>query len=395
MEPNQPDWYAVLDEFNKIDNGYLLDQYTKYLENLEKEERDELKMKYTNEYEKSRRESQYRKKALTTVMGAFLNRGPNSGAVHKKTGWEFWELNPFEAEKDIEADILLAKPDRGDTVVVLLLPERKPVDDVVTESKESIQTIESGPNQFDFGSANDTYGAIVVNPPRDKETHTAIKSNLGAKSSDIFIWRVYDVEESDDSNPNNGIEKKILDYFAELDQKNLSAKGLQLKLLEILEDGVEIRNGKEILPDFFLKSHHSIFLDHILGHTVALRETKDDGPSTHFAEREIKEYISDTVFKTSISAEAAQVTNRLIARWEQMEVIVSIRESRNEIEGENFYRFNTSGNKSQSEIIEQIKDGYKEKTVEFNIEVDAMTDALDAFRDEYGEQATLSPRYTE
>jgi len=394
MQADRPDWYVILDDFKNIDNKYLSDQYSKYLDNLEDEEVDELKIKYANEYENSRRESQYKKKALTTVMGAFLNRGPNSGEVNKKTGWEFWELNPFEEKRDIEADILLAKPDRGDTIVVLLLPERKPADDIVTKSKESIQSIESGPNQFDFGPANDTYGAIVVNPPRDKETRSAIKSNSKIDSSDIFVWRVYDIKENEDISSDDKIEKKILDHFAELDQKNLSAKGLHLKLLEILEDGVEIRNGKEILPDFFLESHHSIFLDHILGHIVTLRETEEDGPSTHFAKKEVEEYISDTVFETGISAEAAQITDYLIARWNQMEVIISISDSRNDIEGEEFYRFNISGNKNQSEIIEQIKRGYKEKAVEFKIEIDAMKHALDAFRDEYGEQSTLSSEYT-
>lgn len=389
----RPEWYATLKEFERLDNSYVDDQYAKFWEEREEDDIDELRMKYANRYEKRRMESQYRKKSLTTVMGAFLNRRSSSGAVHEKTGWEFWELNPFEGKKNLDGDILLAKPDRGDAIVVLLLPERKPADKVVSDSKDSIEVLESGPTQFDFGPTNHVYGAIVVNPPRDEETSVAIKSNAGTKASDIFVWRVYDVEEPDESDPDKEVEKKILDYFAELDEEDLSPTGLHLNLLKVLEDKVEIRNGREILPDFFLESHHSVFLDHILGHIVTRRENRGDGPSTHFTRREIEEYISNTVFEMEVSAEAAEKTEYLLARWEQMDVIISIRPSRNEIEGDEFYRFTVPGNKSQTEILEQIMGDYEEKTIRFNIELDAMRHALEAYRDEYGEQATLTSQY--
>ena len=72
-----------------------------------------------------------------------------------------------------------------------------------------------------------------------------------------------------------------------------------------------------------------------------------------------------------------------------MEVITGIRESRNDIDGSEFYRFTVNGRLSQDNVIETVTDNYLEQTSEFYIKIEAMREALDDYRDEYGEQSTL------
>ena len=213
------------------------------------------------------------------------------------------------------------------------------------------------------------------------------RSGANEMAGKIFVWRVYDKESEEGSE-----EKKILDHYADLDD-NLTPTGLKLELLQTLEEGVEIQSERKIPPDFFLSSHHSVFLEHIVGHIVQIREENDDGPLTHFAREEIEDYISDTLFGSDMSEESSHKTDVLLTRWDQMEVIRSVSSSRNDIDGEEFYRFVASANKSQEDIIETVTSNYQDRTVDFRIDIDAMEQALEVYRDEYGEQATLASEY--
>jgi len=76
-----------------------------------------------------------------------------------------------------------------------------------------------------------------------------------------------------------------------------------------------------------------------------------------------------------------------------MAIIRSIAPSRNDIDGDDFYRFTADGSKSQDKVVNDIIGNYQAETVDFYIEIDAMEEALAAYRGEYGEQATLSDIY--
>lgn len=384
-----PDWYEIINEFKNIDNSYLSNQYDEFWNEHDDDELDELTERFNNQYIEERKESQYTKKALTTIIGAFLARQDRRGLVHEKTGWEFWELRPFENKEGFEGDILLAKPDEGKTIMVMLLPERNTPKSVVEDAKESIKIIRNNLSSFSFrASADGVNSAIVVDPPRDEDTSAAIKSEGGDMSKNLFVWRVYDVEDSDEEE-----DKKILDHFADLDH-NLQPIGLKIDLLDMLEGGVEIQNGREFLPDFFITSHHSVFLDHIIGHVVQCREERDDGPLTHFARKEIEEYIERTLFEVGMSEEASDKTELLLTRWDQMGLIRPVSTSRNDIKGSDFYRFTVSGNQSQENILKEITRNYQSDSVQFEMEIEAMKWALEAYRDEYGEQTTLMEKFS-
>jgi len=386
-----PDWYDILEEFNKYENSILRDEYDGFWKSRSDDDLDELEEKYTTRFSNRRSASQYRKNALTTVMGAFLNRHSDNGHIYERTGWKFLELDPFETHTEASADILLAKPEEGDTMVVVLLPERQSPEEIVRETANGIDAVRSDRGQFGFRSALDsTYGAIVVNPPRGEETNRVIGSKNGY-AQDIFVWRVYDQEEK--SQDDTAVEeRKMLDYYADLDGE-LNQTGPDLKLFDVLEGGTQINRGREILPDFFLQSHHSLFLEHIAGHVVQQRQDRGDGPITHFTREEVEDYIEDTLFEQEIKEEAVERAEFLLTRWEQMEIIRSIAPGRNDIDGDNFYRFTADGSKSQDKVVNDIIGNYQAETVDFYIEIDAMEEALAAYRGEYGEQATLSDIY--
>lgn len=380
-----PEWYEVLTDFNGNRNDFLEDRFEEILENKDDDEADELREQFGTRYDNRRSASQHRKNALTTVMGAFLNRHGDNGSIYQQTGWEFRELEPFEMDDELEADILLAKPEEGKTLLVLLLPKRESPDTVVQKSKEAVEGVENNLSIFGYQTDRDEiHSAIVVNPSRDEETNRAIDAEGGAYKQEIFVWRVFDVEDGSDDDQ----ERKKLDYYADLDSQ-LQQTGPNMHLLDVLEDEVTIQRDRGILPDFFITSHHSIYLEHIVGHVVQRREDKDDGPLTHFSREEIVDYIEDTLFERGVSEEASDKTDHLLERWEQMEAITGIKDRRNDIDGTEFYRFTVNGKLSQDNVIEAVTDNYLEQTSEFYIEVEAMREALDDYRDEYGEQSTL------
>lgn len=388
----EPEWYKTLTEFESIDNTFLSNKYESFWENTDDDELDELKERYSERFSNRRSASQYRKNALTTVMGAFLNRHDDNGRIYQETGWAFQELDPFEMEDDVSADILLAKPAEGETMVVMLLPERQSPESVVDQSTRGIEAVQDNLSRFGFQTAPDeVHGAIVVNPPRDEATKTAVESEGGEYTSDIFVWRVYDIDEGAESNDTTQ-EQKILDYYADLNDQ-LNSTGPNMRLLDVLEEGVRVNQGREILPDFFIQSHHSLFLDHIIGHVVQQRKDRDDGPLTHFTRREVVEYIENTLFERGVSDEAADKAEFLLARWERMDLIKSIGASRNDIEGSDFYRFTVNGRMDQDNIIRAVTEDYQTRTAEFYIEIDAMEEALNAYRDKHGTQATLASEY--
>lgn len=391
---DEPAWYKILTEFNSIENTFLIKKYEEFWKNRDEDELDELIERYTERFSTRRSATQYRKNALTTVMGAFLNRHNDNGRIYEETGWEFRELDPFEMENDVSADILLAKPSEGETMIVILLPERESPNIVVEQSIQGIKAVQDNLSRFGYQAAPDgIYSAIVVNPPRDEETKTAIDSTEGGYSSDIFVWRVYDVKDQPDDQPGSDQdsteEQKLLDYYAELDNQ-LNTTGPNMRLLDVLEEGVRINQDREILPDFFLQSHHSVFLEHVIGNVVKKRENNDDGPLSHFARRELEEYIESTLFQRGVSEESIQKAEILLSRWERMDLIKSIKASRNDIVGDDFYRFDVNGSLDQDNIIKAVTEDYHAQTAEFYIEIDAMEEALDAYRDEYGEQTTLT-----
>ena len=277
-------------------------------------------------------------------------------------------------------------------MVVMLLPKRGSPDTIVKEATRGIEVVQDNLSQDDYQTKpNEVYSAIVVNPPRDEATQQSITSEGNSHTSDIFVWRVYDTEDSDET----GIapeEQKIIDYYPELDDQ-LNSVNTNLHLLDVLEQGVEINRGREILPDFFLESHHSVFLEHIIGHIVQQREDKGDGPSTHFTREEIESHIEETLFKQGVSDEAEDRTEYLLTRWEEMDLITRIQSSRNEIDGEEFYRFTVDGGMSQDNILREVTSEYKELSINFQIKVDAMEVALEAYRGKFGEQATLGTNY--
>jgi len=380
-----PEWYEVLTDFKDNRNDFLEDQFEEILENKDDDEVDELREQFGTRYANRRSASQHRKDALTTVMGAFLNRHGDNGSIYQQTGWEFRELEPFKMDDDLEADILLAKPEEGKTLLVLLLPNRESPDTVVQKSKEAIESVENNLSIFGYQTDRDEiHSAIVVNPSRDEETNRAIDTEGGSYKREILVWRIFDVDdESDDEQ-----ERKKLDYYADLDSQ-LQQTGPNIHLLDVLEDEVTIQRDREILPDFFISSHHSIYLEHIVGHVVQRREDEDDGPLTHFSREEIVDYIQDTLFERGVSEEASDKTDHLLARWKQMEAITGIRDSRNDIDGSEFYRFTVNGKLSQDNVIEAVTDDYLDQTSEFYIEIEAMREALDDYRNKYGEQSTL------
>lgn len=388
-----PAWYDTVTTFEGIDNSYLSEKYDEFWENRDDDNIDELRERYNEEYRNRRSASQYRKQALTTVMGAFLNRWDDSGEIYERTGWEFMELDPFELEDDVSADILLAKPNTGETMIVILLPERHSPELVVDQSVNGINSIQNNLSQFGYqAEPGEIYGAIVVNPPRDNQTKEAINSNGGEHAEDIFVWRVYDIDESSENSSTDG-EQRVLDYFPELDGE-LNIDDPDLDLLGILEEKVKISQDREILPDFFIHSHHSIFVEHVIGHIVKVREDLGDGPNTHFTRSELEEYIQNTLFEQGVKERAADRAEYLLTRWKRMDLVTSINSSRNNISGDDFYRFTANGGQSQDNIIEEIIDDYQSNTVQFHIEVEAMEEALNAYRDKHGEQATLTSTYT-
>lgn len=389
-EIEEPRWYDILTEFNDIDSAFLSNKYDEFWDNRDEDELDELYERYTEQFSTRRSATQYRKNALTTVMGAFLNRHNDNGRIYEETGWEFRELDPFEMENNISADILLAKPSQGETMIVILLPERESPDVVVEQSIRGIEAVQDNLSRFGYQAAPDgIYSAIVVNPPRDEETKTAIDSTNGEHSSDIFVWRVYDIDDKSDSDENASEEQKFLDYYEELDGE-LNTTGPNMRILEVLEEGVRINQDREILPDFFLQSHHSVFLEHVIGHVVKQRKKRDDGPLTHFTRGELVEFIESTLFQRDVSDEATTKAEFLLARWERMGLIKSIKASRNSIDGDDFYRFAVNGSMDQDNIIDAVTEDYQGQSAEFYIEIDAMEEALDAYRDEHGQQTTLT-----
>jgi len=243
-----PEWCEILTDFNDNRNSFLESRFEEILENKNDDEADELREQFGTRYNTRRSASQYRKNALTTVMGAFLNRHGDNGSIYQQTGWKFRELEPFEMDDDLEADILLAKPEEGKTLLVLLLPKRASPDTVVQESKHAIEGVEDNLSIFGYQTDRDEiHSAIVVNPSRDEETNRAIDTEGGTYKRKIFVWRVFDVDDGSDGDQ----ERKKLDYYADLDSQ-LQQTGPNIHLLDVLEDEVTIQRDREILPDFLL-----------------------------------------------------------------------------------------------------------------------------------------------
>lgn len=131
-----------------------------------------------------------------------------------------------------------------------------------------------------------------------------------------------------------------------------------------------------------------------MGYIVQKRKRDDDGALTHFSRSEIVQFIEDTLFEQNVSDQAADKADFLLAMWNQMGTVKPIRGSRNDIEGSTFYRFTVHGGMNQNDIIRAVKDRYPSQSVEFYIQIDAMREALNAYRDKFGEQATLATDYS-
>jgi hypothetical protein len=381
MSTNNPShWLEILNKYKDNENDYLRRELETSVEEIDSEE---VRSRYSNQYEERRGESQYRKEALTTIMAGFIEGG---GPLYEETDWEFRELFPLEEHDGESADILLGKPTDCKAILIVLLPERASPGSVVSRTEECIKSAKDHQNTFDIPyHKSEIKGAIVVNPPRDQETTSAVQQHGGIDLNDIFVWRVYDHEDSNDEND----DIKILDNFDILDQ-NAEPTRPDSDLFQLLAEGAKISNGMGILPDFFLSSHHSIFLEHVVSHVVSIREDDDRAPITHFEKEEVENYIQDTLFKKNKQSEAREKCEFLLEIWEEMGIITSISEDRNDLDGEEFYRFDQPSSKGPDNIIKDISSEYRESTVDLMIRIEAMEAALEKFWDDVGKQSSLS-----
>lgn len=366
---------------------------------------DENQLDLARERYNSRREqAQHRKWILTTVMAAFIQ----GGILNKNTQWEFETARPLQRELNQTVDLLVGKRPTGSVLLVVHVPLReqpkttiKDADEIAGEIYEKIPTLEDEISMPVESSEVET--AIVVEEARDRTTADAIEDFEAENSTNapLYLWKLSSggevVEDAEDLLNNAGDvnqESEIVQHFSiytDIKDSSGRKRNHSDNLGKALEEGVEVSRSERPVPDFFIRSHHSILLEHSVM-KIGKKRSEEEIPNTHFSRDELINYFSNTLSITNPRPVASNMVAKCIRRWEYMDIITKVPLGKDQInDGSQSYRFRSKFERPKRILLEgiDIYGDYVDSSIELQVKIEAMREVLQDVYDEVGPQSPL------
>lgn len=330
-------------------------------------------------FENRQEQSQHSKKVRTTLMAAFLRNGP----LERVTSWEFKRLFPLRTLDIDSADVLIGNQTDGAILLIVILPLRQTPSTGISEAAEMMEGIRDNSSTLsdDIGlnfQNNRIRTAIAIEPERSDDTATAIEDYEDSLHSpeEFFVWQVA------------GPQGEKVTVYTDFPNSSGSVRNHGGQLGDELIEGAEVIDSPHVLPDFFHDTHHSLLLEHTIT-KMASNRVDTDIPNTHFSKQELLDYYTDTLHGSDSRHKASQLSDRVVRLWKHFDLIDEVPSGDDQIgDGSTVYRFK-SRKRNPDSIYDDLSAEYKNQSISFLLEVEAMEEAIEEFQEDRGVQADL------
>lgn len=310
---------------------------------------------------------------LKQTISAFLPDGP----IGSQTDWRFLGAEPLSEKNIPNADALFGNPERN----LALLVECKTSVDRPSKALEQVYDAAEGiRDNRDYISGkigmeiDGIECAVCIPSVEDRRLVDQIEEHEenGQDQERVFVWRIhyYDGE--------------TLDLFTDISTREGGEATHNSELAQILNAGVELTHGRQVVPAFFPSSHPKVIMEEAFG-SILEKRIMNDGPLRYFKESELRSELTTQENLPHYDSDiiGSRVYEELIGRFIEFDIIEEISEDDTELEceeGESLFKFRVRG-KSIDTILNNLHDRYTKNAVEHQADIEAMRQVISEFDD--------------
>lgn len=319
---------------------------------------------------------------LRQVISAFLPGGP----IERETEWTFLGAEPLCEQNLPNADALFGNPDRN----MALLVECKTSLSRPTQALEQVYDAAEGIREnLDYISEkigmeiDELECAICVPSVVDRQIISQIEEHeeQGQNREKVFVWRIHH------------FDGETLDLYTDLETREDSEMTHNSELAPILNAGVELTYGRQVMPAFFPSSHPEVIMEELFS-SIFEKRLMDEKPFRHFKGDEIQSELTSQKNLPHYDADVIgeRIYDKLVDRFKDFNLISELSPSETDLEGdedETFFKYQVRG-KSPDTVIANLRKRYLTQAIEQQAEIKAKREVIDEFDEEQSALADFS-----
>lgn len=310
---------------------------------------------------------------LTSAISAFLP----GGEIHETTGWTFRGAEPLSERNESNADAIFCNPDRN----IALLLECKTSGsspggaiNQLVEARDAVREYADELADHIEMEIEEVEMAICVPSYHDQRMADQIEREIIENEliDGLYLWRWHNFDENE-----------RIDLFTSFGELTNAQATHDNQLAEVLSQGVDIAKERQVTPSFYPSSHSYHIFETIAAELLKQR-SRNDEPLREFAAQEIRELVTSQRHLPHYDANSVgeRIFSGLVERLEDYTLISQIEPEDTELtEDDEFYRFTVRG-RSIDTVLRNLRDKYREKSVERQIQLEAMREVIQEFNDD-------------
>ncbi|WP_132060295.1 hypothetical protein [Halorussus amylolyticus] len=311
---------------------------------------------------------------LRQTISAFLPGGP----IERETEWTFLGAEPLCEQNLPNADALFGNPERN---MALLVECKTSLSRPTQALKQVYDATENIRDNLDYLSEkvgmeiDELECAICIPSVVDRRIISQIEEHeeQNQDREKVFVWRIHH------------FDGETLDLYTDIETREDGEMTHNSELAPILNAGVELTYGRQVMPAFFPSSHPEVIMEELFSSIIENR-LMDDKPFRHFKGEEIQSELTSQKNLPHYDADVIgeRIYSELIRRFKEFNLISELSSSETDLEvdeNECVFKYQVRG-KSPDTVIANLRKRYLNRAVEDQAEIKAKRQVIDEFDEE-------------